>query len=55
VASFPVTANGLRHLWYFLGDYQGLKNDGTHFEPFFVKTNSDLSNRTDVFSSTITQ
>jgi hypothetical protein len=39
---------------YFLGDYQGLKNDGTHFKSFFVKTNSDLSNRTDVFSSTIT-
>jgi hypothetical protein len=39
---------------YFLGDYQGLRNDGTHFKSFFVKTTSDLSNRTDVFSSTIT-
>jgi Neuraminidase (sialidase) len=35
---------------YFLGDYQGLKNDGTHFKSFFVRTNSNLRNRTDVFS-----
>jgi hypothetical protein len=38
---------------YFLGDYQGLANDGTHFKSFFVQT-ENLSNRTDVFGSTIT-
>ena len=39
---------------YFLGDYQGLTNDGTNFKSFFVKTNSDTTNRTDVFASTVT-
>jgi Neuraminidase (sialidase) len=39
---------------YFLGDYQGLTNDGTNFKSFFVQTNHDLSNRTDVFASTVT-
>jgi hypothetical protein len=39
---------------YFLGDYQELANDGTNFKAFFVKTNSDANNRTDVFASTIT-
>jgi hypothetical protein len=38
---------------YFLGDYQGLANDGTHFISFFVRTEA-LNNRTDVFESTIT-
>jgi hypothetical protein len=38
---------------YFLGDYQGLANDGTHFLSFFVQTET-LANRTDVFESTIT-
>jgi hypothetical protein len=40
---------------YFLGDYQGLTNDGTNFKSFFVQTNDhNLSNRTDVFASTVT-
>jgi hypothetical protein len=40
---------------YFLGDYQGLSNDGTTFKSFFVQTNDhDTANRTDVFSTTIT-
>jgi hypothetical protein len=40
---------------YFLGDYQGLANNGTAFKSFFVKTNdSNTANRTDVFSATIT-
>jgi Neuraminidase (sialidase) len=39
----------------FLGDYQGLANDGHAFWPFFVQTNSgDTNNRTDVFSNTVT-
>jgi hypothetical protein len=40
---------------YFLGDYQGLANDGSEFKSIFVQTNSgDTSNRTDVFGTTIT-
>jgi Neuraminidase (sialidase) len=39
---------------YFLGDYQGLANDGTAFKSFFVQTNSDTNNRTDAFATTIT-
>jgi hypothetical protein len=40
---------------YFLGDYQGLANDGSAFKTFFVQTNDhDTANRTDVFSATIT-
>jgi hypothetical protein len=40
---------------YFLGDYQGLANDGSVFKPLFVQTNSgNLSNRTDVFGTTVT-
>jgi hypothetical protein len=39
---------------YFLGDYQGLANDGTAFKSFFVQTNSDTGNRTDAFATTIT-
>jgi hypothetical protein len=40
---------------YFLGDYQGLTNNGTAFKSFFVKTNSgNTSNRTDAFATTIT-
>ncbi|GLU33058.1 hypothetical protein Busp01_29000 [Trinickia caryophylli] len=33
---------------YFLGDYDGLDTRGTSFLPFFVKTNSNTTNRTDV-------
>jgi Neuraminidase (sialidase) len=40
---------------YFLGDYQGLANNGTAFKSVFVQTNSgNTSNRTDVFATTIT-
>ncbi len=39
---------------YFIGDYQGLANDGKTFKAFFVQTNSDVTNRTDVFASTVT-
>jgi hypothetical protein len=40
---------------YFLGDYQGLTNDGTSFKSMFVQTvDHDLSNRTDVFTTTVT-
>jgi hypothetical protein len=40
---------------YFLGDYQGLANNGSEFKSIFVQTNSgDTSNRTDVFGTTIT-
>ena len=39
---------------YFLGDYQGLAHDATAFKTFFVKTNNDTSNRTDVFAAAIT-
>jgi hypothetical protein len=38
---------------YFLGDYQGLANDGSNFKSFFVQTNSDTSNPTDVWNSTV--
>lgn len=38
----------------FLGDYQGLANNGAAFKSFFVKTNSgNTANRTDVFATTI--
>jgi Neuraminidase (sialidase) len=39
---------------YFLGDYQGLANNGSKFKAFFVQTNSGTSNPTDVFLSTVT-
>jgi hypothetical protein len=40
---------------FFLGDYQGLANDGEAFKPLFVQPNSgNLNNRTDVFSTTVT-
>jgi hypothetical protein len=40
---------------YFLGDYQGLANNGTAFKSVFVQANSaNTSNRTDVFATTIT-
>ena len=40
---------------YFLGDYQGLANNGTAFKSVFVQTNSgNTNNRTDVFATTIT-
>jgi hypothetical protein len=39
---------------YFIGDYQGLANNGSTFRPFFVQTNSgNLANRTDVFATTV--
>jgi hypothetical protein len=39
----------------FIGDYQGLANDGSGFKAFFAQTNSgDTSNRTDIFGTTIT-
>jgi hypothetical protein len=37
---------------WFLGDYEGLANDGANFKPFFVQTNDDTDNRTDVFATT---
>jgi Neuraminidase (sialidase) len=40
---------------YFLGDYQGLANNGTAFKSVFVQANGgNTSNRTDVFATTIT-
>ena len=39
---------------FFLGDYEGLANDGVNFKPFFVQTNNDTTNRTDVFAATAT-
>ena len=39
----------------FLGDYEGLANNGNAFKSFFVQTNSgNTANRTDVFATTIT-
>jgi hypothetical protein len=38
---------------YFLGDYQGLTNDGTSFRPYFVQTNSS-ADPTDVWTTTVT-
>jgi hypothetical protein len=39
---------------FFVGDYEGLTAVGTTFHPFFVAANSgNLSNRTDVFTTTI--
>jgi hypothetical protein len=39
---------------YFIGDYQGLANNGSAFKSFFVQTNSgNLANRTDVFATTV--
>ena len=46
--SFAPNAGGL-----FLGDYEGLTNSGTTFEPFFVQTNMSTTNRTDVFAASI--
>jgi BNR repeat-like domain len=43
----PLTTTG-----FFVGDYEGLANLGTTFEPFFVQANSgNTSNRTDVFTT----
>ena len=39
---------------YFLGDYMALGSSGTAFFPFYVRTNNDLANRTDVFITPIT-
>lgn len=38
----------------FLGDYQGLAHTHRAFQALFVKTNANLNNRTDVFSTRIT-
>jgi hypothetical protein len=39
---------------YFLGDYQGLTNNGTSFKVFFVQTNSgNAANPTDVFAANV--
>jgi hypothetical protein len=38
----------------FLGDYEGLANDGAAFRPFFIQTNNDANNRTDAFATTAT-
>ncbi|HYT09133.1 MAG TPA: sialidase family protein [Mycobacteriales bacterium] len=38
----------------FLGDYEGLANNGSAFTPLFVRTNSgDTTNRTDVFFTAV--
>jgi hypothetical protein len=39
---------------YFLGDYEGLANNGSAFKVLFVQTNSNLNNRTDAFGTTVT-
>jgi hypothetical protein len=40
---------------FFVGDYEGLGTAGTTFDPFFVAANSgNTSNRTDVFTNTVT-
>ena len=40
---------------FFVGDYEGLDTSGTTFHPFFVAANSgNLSNRTDVFTDSVT-
>jgi hypothetical protein len=40
---------------FFVGDYEGLATLGKSFQPFFVATNSgNLTNRTDVFTTTVT-
>ncbi|MEO8461434.1 MAG: sialidase family protein, partial [Dokdonella sp.] len=36
---------------YFIGDYHALTSIGALFVPFFVQTNNDNSNRTDVFAA----
>jgi hypothetical protein len=36
---------------YFVGDYQGLIAIGNLFVPFYVVTNNDFNNRTDVFAA----
>ena len=39
----------------FLGDYQGLADDGAVFKPLFIQTNSgNIANRTDAFGTTVT-
>ena len=38
----------------FMGDYQGLAHTASAFQALFVRTNSNLQNRTDVFSTRIT-
>jgi hypothetical protein len=52
-ASFDVE-NAPLSRGYFLGDYQGLANNGEAFKSFFVQTNTgNTANRTDVFSATV--
>ena len=36
---------------YFIGDYQSLISIGNLFVPFYVQTNNDFNNRTDVFAA----
>lgn len=36
---------------FFVGDYESLNSIGAPFVPFFVMTNNDLNNRTDVFTA----
>jgi hypothetical protein len=39
---------------FFVGDYEGLANEGPTFVPFFVATNAgSTANRTDVFTTTV--
>jgi hypothetical protein len=38
----------------FLGDYEGLANDGTAFRAVFVQTTGDAGNLTDTFSTAVT-
>ena len=40
---------------FFVGDYEGIDTSSTTFDPFFVQANSgNTSNRTDVFTTTVT-
>ncbi len=46
----PLTSSGV-----FIGDYQGLEADGAGFEALFAMANTgNTSNRTDIFSATLT-
>jgi len=38
---------------FFVGDYEGLTSMGRRFVPGFVTTNDDLTNRTDLYSTTV--
>jgi len=60
-ATFDMTAAPVAR-GFFVGDYEGLDTSGTSFVPFFVRTNCpigtgtscDTSNRTDVYTTTLT-